>query len=132
MAFDKKEYWKRRNSKEKKRGQDDNDSIKFYPKGTDVFRTKADGTTVPVVNAAGQNLVQMRGKGLQRLSRSEFRRKSKNRMATASNYQYQLEKGFKHEVVKHKVELSHPPRLSNHIRHKQRQVERSLQHAKTV
>jgi hypothetical protein len=131
--FNKTEYWKRRNAKEKKRGQDDSDTIKFYPKGTDVSRTKSDGTTVPVVNSIGKNLVQIRGKGFQNLSRSEFRRKTKNRLATASNYEYQHAKmGFSHDIKKPGQSLAYPPGLSNHIRHRQRQIERAQRHDTSV
>lgn len=125
MAFDKTDYAKKR--KKGERGQGPKDRGTFYPKGKKVTFINSKGEEKEWPNAAGEHLIRVPGKGLQYLNRKQARMKNRRTPATKKNYAYQNEKmGFFHDVTVPEFELPYPPGLSNHVRHRQRQVEREL------
>lgn len=123
MSFDKVNYQNRR--KDKQRGQGDKLRGKLVPKGEKVTFINSKGEEKELPNAEGGHLVRTK-KGFQKMSRKEVRNaKQKSRAYTTSNYGYQHDKlGFSHTVNAHETKLSIPPSLSNHVRHRERQLNR--------
>lgn len=120
MAFDKQDYKTKRKNGE--RGQGPKITGTFYPKGTEVDKKHP--------NAAGENLVRVKGKGMQYLSRKEARQIQRSHPATKKNYEHQKDtKGFSHVVNKpgmgrttKGVKQYRLPGISNHTAHRERQI----------
>lgn len=113
--FNKQLYWK--NRKQGKRGQGENLAGKFHPKGEDA----------DYPNNLGSHMVKV-GKSFNYVNRKEARRfeHTKDRAASHKNYRYQHDKNsFTHIVNQPDVRPTYPPSLTNHLRHRQRQVERT-------
>lgn len=125
MSFDSSKYWNRR--KDNLQGQD-------YPVPQVVSKTekvyvvdKNTGKKKEFLSDPGSHLIRSPGEGTLYVNRKTSRRKDRSHPATKKNYIHQLkEYGFKHTVNKKEFKPSHPPGLSNHVRHRQRQVEREL------
>lgn len=112
--FDKQTYWK--NRRQNKRGQGEKPEGKFYPKGQEA----------EYPNALGSHMIKV-GKSFNQASRIEARKfeHTKIRMASHKNYTHQHDKnGFRHVVNEPDSKPSYPPSLTNHLRHRQRQIER--------
>jgi hypothetical protein len=123
MLLNKKEYTIRR--QKKLRGQGDSVAVKFYPKGETVEYVK-DGKKKEFPNAIGSRVLAL-GKISRRVNRAEIRKKYADRQGSAKNYKHQQGKWdnpFSHAINEHKHELSFPPGLTNHTRHKERQLQR--------
>lgn len=134
-------YWK--NRKAGKRGQGDTPSGKLYKKGEKVEYVDRKGKKKEYPNAVGQHLVRVAGRGLQYLSRKESRRRAVDRDYTRSNYDYITTKrtdqdgnpdhfpGHKPNPEKKKeTGPKYPPKLTNHVRHRERQITRELERSK--
>lgn len=140
-TFDKKEYWDRRNMGLP--GIERPARPKRIEKGIEVKtgeKKLVDGKWIDGLfpNAEGERMVRTKT-GLTRINRKQARQRETVNMATASNYEFQKEAyGFKHVVAKplngrktRKLAFpSYPSKLTNHIRHKQRQIERHESHGK--
>lgn len=123
--FDKEAYWRVRNAK-KEGKMAKITPTNVIPKGEKVLRE--DGREV--VNALGEHMVRTK-KGMKMVSRKEFRQnKIRNRFGSASNYErVKTEYGFIHAVNPHKIESTYPAFMTNHMRHKERQIKRELARA---
>lgn len=97
--------------------------VKFYPKGEEVPYTTREGKKANYVNNDGEHLVRMFS-GNKLVNRKDYRRA---KMSMGSNLE--RKPGAKHVVNKpnYKLELpTHDPKLTNHLRHRQRQVVREM------
>lgn len=115
-------YWQRRT--DDKRGQGDLVTAIYHKKGAKVEFVNSRGEIKELVNALGSHTIAV-GKSFQLVNRAEARRNQRAipHQATTSNYDYQHEiRKFTHAVVSPKSELPYPPSMTNHLRHRERQV----------
>lgn len=123
--FDKSIYWK--NRKDHKRGQGEKPKGKLYPKGESIKHINSEGQEAEYPNATGSHMIKV-GRNFNNVNRVEARKfeYTKDRTASHKNYVHQREKnGFRHVVNESEFKPAYPPSLTNHLRHRQRQIERT-------
>lgn len=118
-----KTYWKNRRAG--KPGLD-RPEVKRYNKGEKIEYTNREGEVVEYPNKLGSHLVRVPGKGLQYLNRTQSRTRAVDRSFTKPGSTSHVKDPKKDprsdEFISPKP--LHPPKLTNHVRHRERQIVR--------
>lgn len=108
---------------------------KFYPKGDKIVTGTeiVDGKKKDILwpNDSGKHLVRMPGKGLVYVNRENSRRKLKDREYNKKGFSGHVvnPSGEGKQAKKHPI-IKFPAYMTNHLRHRERQIERELKSSK--